>query len=245
MNVTVIKTHAIGSGQSIFEILDRYITDLEENTVIAITSKIISISQGRAVKVTDRATKFDLIKQESEKMLSASENSTFGDFVLTIAQGRLIPSAGIDESNGNGLCILLPENPQGMAVEIWQYLRKIHKIKNLGVIITDSNITPLRRGVTGISLGWCGFEPLRAYVGDKDIFGKEMKFTYGNNLDALASSAVFMMGEGKEQTPIAMIKDALPIIFLDRPPTAVEETSVKISIEEDLYGALLRSLFKT
>lgn len=244
MNVAVIKTHAIGPGQSIFEILDRYVTGLEENTIIAITSKIISISQGRVVKVTDKLTKLDLIKQESDTIIPALENSTFGDFFLTIAHGRLIPSAGIDESNGNGYCILLPKDPQKTAVEIWQYLRQSRNIDRLGVIITDSNITPLRRGVSGIAIGWCGFEPLRSYVGGKDIFGREMKFTYINNLDALASAAVLMMGEGKEQTPIAIIKDASPIIFVDHPPTISEQESLVTSMEDDLYGGLLQYSLK-
>jgi F420-0:gamma-glutamyl ligase len=47
------------------------------------------------------------------------------------------------------------------------------------------------------------------------------------------------MGEGREQTPVAIIKNALKISFLARPPTTEEEKSVKISIEKDLYSTLL------
>ncbi|XVN42215.1 MAG: hypothetical protein RCG15_05995 [Candidatus Rickettsia vulgarisii] len=49
------------------------------------------------------------------------------------------------------------------------------------------------------------------------------------------------MGEGNEQTPLAIIKNAPKISFLDRPPTKEEEQTILISMEEDLYGPLLRS----
>ena len=49
------------------------------------------------------------------------------------------------------------------------------------------------------------------------------------------------MGEGNEQTPLAIIKGATKISFLNRPPTIQEEKSVIIPMEEDLYGPLLES----
>ncbi|WP_245683354.1 hypothetical protein [Wolbachia endosymbiont of Drosophila incompta] len=52
-------------------------------------------------------------------------------------------------------------------------------------------------------------------------------------------TAVLVMGEGAEQTPMAIISGAPKIHFLTRPPTTEEEKSVKISMEEDLYSPLL------
>jgi F420-0:gamma-glutamyl ligase len=60
-----------------------------------------------------------------------------------------------------------------------------------------------------------------------------------NILDALATTAVFAMGEGTEQTPFAVITNAPKINFVDRPPTAEEIKNVAIPIEEDLYAPLL------
>ena len=97
----------------------------------------------------------------------------------------------------------------------------------------------MRRGVTGITLGWCGFEPLYSYVNQPDIYGKPLRVTQINILDALATAAVFVMGEGGEQTPIAVISDAPKITFVNRSPTAEEEKRVVISMEEDLYAPLL------
>jgi F420-0:gamma-glutamyl ligase len=63
-----------------------------------------------------------------------------------------------------------------------------------------------------------------------------------NVLDALAAAAVFVMGEGAEQTPCALIKEAPKITFSDCPPTEEEVAAFTIPIEEDLYGPLFLPL---
>ncbi len=64
-----------------------------------------------------------------------------------------------------------------------------------------------------------------------------------NLLDALATAAVLVMGEGNEQSPLALIEDAPKITFFDREPTVEEEASIHIPITEDLYGPLLKGFF--
>jgi dihydrofolate synthase / folylpolyglutamate synthase len=49
------------------------------------------------------------------------------------------------------------------------------------------------------------------------------------------------MGEGNEQTPMALIIDAPKIEFLNRPPTPEEMDDIKISLSEDLYAPLLNT----
>jgi F420-0:gamma-glutamyl ligase len=49
------------------------------------------------------------------------------------------------------------------------------------------------------------------------------------------------MGEGNEQTPLAIIKDAPKISFVNRVPTLEEEQRVVIPMEEDIYAPLLRN----
>jgi len=135
--------------------------------------------------------------------------------------------------------ILYPKDVQKTALSIWNYLKTKYCIKHLGILITDSNVTPMRRGVTGIALGWCGFEPLYSYIGKPDLYSEPLKVTQVNLLDALATSAVLVMGEGAEQTPMAIISGAPKVHFLTRPPTTKEEKSVKISMKKDLYSPLL------
>ena len=236
MQTKAIKTHKVSVGESIEEILDQHLTSLESSDVIAITSKIISLCQGRVVQKSS-ISKQDLIMQEADSVLYTESNPY--DLYLTIKDNILIPSAGIDESNSNGVYILYPQNIQTVAYNVWQYLRAKFFIENLGVIITDSHTTPMRRGVTGITLGWCGFEPLYSYVNKPDIYGNLMRVTQINILDALATTAVFVMGEGSEQTPMAVINNAPKISFVARPPSVQEERNVAISIAEDLYAPLL------
>jgi dihydrofolate synthase / folylpolyglutamate synthase len=236
MLVTAIKTHKIKPDEKIFAILDTYIKKLEENSMVAITSKIISSGENQLL--TKNINKKKLIQQEADFCFKSPKN--LPNFCLTLKNNRLIPNAGIDESNSKNAYILLPRNPQITAKKIWHHLRKQHQLKNLGVIITDSNITPLRRGVTGIALGWCGFKPIYDYTGKKDIFGRPLKVTQINLLDSLATVATLTMGEGKEQTPIAIIKNVAKIKFKSQAPTAKEEKEVYIDIKNDLFSTAIK-----
>lgn len=236
MNVKAIQTHPIEPGEQLETILDHYIITLSEQTILVITSKIISICQGRLLS-KESVSKEVLVQQEADAIAQTSENP-YGHY-LTIKDNILIPSAGIDESNGDNVYILYPQNIQSTAIALWNYLRKKHTIKHLGVLITDSHTTPMRRGVTGIALGWCGFEPLYSYIGKPDLYGNPLRDTQLNLLDGLATSAVLVMGEGNECTPLAFINNVPRISFLTRPPTAEEEKSILMPMEEDLYAPLL------
>lgn len=237
MQVEAIYTHRIKCGEALERTLDRYASKLlREEVVLAITSKIISICQKQVVHKT-ACSKEELIKKEADAIVDVDCNLC--GIYLTIKDDILIPSAGIDESNGDEVYILYPKDVQKTAISVWNYLRTKHYIKHLGILITDSNVTPMRLGVTGIALGWCGFEPLYSYIGKPDLYSRPLQVTQINLIDALAASAVLVMGEGAEQTPMAVIKDVPKIRFLTRPPTIEEERSVKISVEEDLYSPLL------
>ena len=56
----------------------------------------------------------------------------------------------------------------------------------------------------------------------------------------MAAAAVFVMGEGNEKTPMAIIKNATKIKFLQRKLTQKEVEKVFIKMEEDLYFPLLK-----
>jgi len=238
MKVKALKTHAIKPGEPFTDILDQYIPALAEKTIIAITSKVVSLCQGRVVPKDSVQSKKVLVEKEADAWLREQQNPY--NAYLTIKHNILIPSAGIDESNGNGMYILYPENIQEIATMAWRYLREKYHVQHLGVMITDSHTTPLRKGVTGIALGWCGFEALYSYVGKPDIFSHPLQVTQVNNLDALAASAVFVMGEGAEQTPMALIEEAPKIQFVPHPPSLEDERKIHISLEEDIYAPLLK-----
>jgi putative folate metabolism gamma-glutamate ligase len=240
MKAKAIKTHLIQLNERLEDILNTYISDLKEKTVIAITSKIISLSQGRIIPRNSVSSKYALIQQEADAYLR--EDQCVYNAHLTLKHNLLIPSAGIDESNGNDMYILYPLSIQMVAQEIWNYLRKMHQIESLGVIITDSHTTPLRKGVTGITLGWCGFDPLYSYVGEPDIYEKPLQLTYVNILDSLGACAVFMMGEGAERTPICIIEDAPRVQFSLVPPSQDQVEMTSITLEDDIYAPILKNV---
>jgi putative folate metabolism gamma-glutamate ligase len=240
MNVTAIKTEKIVlTSDTLLTILDKYIKIFKEKSILAVTSKIMAISQGRVVKIGS-VQKDQLIKREAEYFLPPSQSKY--NVTLTIKQDVLAASAGIDESNGNGYYILWPKDPQKTANAIRDYLCKRFAIKYAGVIITDSRSFPLRWGTTGVSIANSGFKALNNYIGTPDIFGRIMEMTKSNVADALAQSAVAVMGEGPEQTPLAVIRDVLFVQFQKRNPTKNEIASLHIDIHDDLYAPLLTAI---
>jgi putative folate metabolism gamma-glutamate ligase len=239
MKITPLKTEKVlPNKQTLWEILDAAITHLDEGSIVAITSKIVAICQGRVIKI-GKANKADLVAHEADLFLPAT-HSKYG-IILTIKDNILIPTAGIDESNSNGYYILWPENIQKVANEVRAYLRRRFSIQSVGVVITDSSTTPLRWGTRGISLGYSGFAPLKNYIGTPDIFGEDLKVTKANIQDGLAAAAVLTMGEGQEQTPLALIEDVQFVEFQDADPSEEELSMLAIDPTDDLYAPLLQS----
>ncbi len=240
MKVTAIKTCKITiRNKNLYKILDRYILTLKEKSILVITSKIIAICEGRLVRI-GKIEKDTLIEREANYFLPSEENPYH--FSLTIKNNILVASAGIDESNGNGYYILWPKNPQKTANGIRRYLVKRFSLTQVGVIITDSKTTPQHWGVTGIAITHSGFKALNDYRGKSDIFGRKFKATQVSVMDGLAATAVLVMGEGREQTPLAIVEDVPFVRFQQRDPTKKELQELKISLAEDLYAPLLTSV---
>lgn len=239
MIIAGIKTHKITQkDKDIFKILEKYILKLPEKSIVAVASKIVAITEGRVVKIGS-VDKDELIKRESQYYLPRNQNPY--NVSLTIAGGTLVATAGIDESNGGGFYILWPKNPQKTANRIRKWLKSRFNLEKVGVIITDSRTTPLRWGVTGFCLAYSGFEPLKNYIGKKDIFGKRLEYTKLSIIDNLAGASSLVMGEGNEQTPIAVIEEIPGIVFQKNNPTKKELSEIKISVDEDLYSPLLKN----
>lgn len=64
--------------------------------------------------------------------------------------------------------------------------------------------------------------------------------TKANVMDALAVAAVLVMGEGDEQTPLAVITDADFVEFEDKNPSKQELKDLSINIDDDLYGEFFK-----
>ena len=230
---TPIKTRLVRPPKDdIYDILDA-LPPLKEKDIVFITSKILGIHQGRCVPC-DQTDKTELIRQEADRFLSYQHPSGF-NVNLTVTDNVLIPAAGIDASNADGYYIMWPKNIDALCAEIRTFLCEKNKIKELGVVATDSHTTPLRYGVTGLSVGLSGVEPLKDFRGQKDLFGRKLELTQVNQIDALAAMAVLLMGESDECTPIVLLRDWNKIAFNEK----ASMRDFKISPEEDLYTPLL------
>jgi F420-0:gamma-glutamyl ligase len=227
--------------KTIFEVMDQSIQKLSEKSVIVVTSKIVSLCEGRVVPVKG-TNKEELIKREAEFFLP-STLSKYGHH-FTITRHSLIAVSGIDESNGGGdYYVLWPANPQESANRIRAYLRDKFSRHDLGVIISDSTCLPLRWGTIGLPIAYSGFEPTKDYIGRPDLFGRPFKVSRSGVALGLTAAAVVTMGEGAEQTPMAIIENAPFVKFQDHDPTDDELEQFYIAgKDEDLFAPFLNAV---
>lgn len=232
--VHAIETRIFHQGEDLARFIAESVARerIFDKMVLAVTSKIVSLAENRVVPRA-AVVKSELVEGEADVFFGEIGHGCF----LTIKSGHLLLSSGIDESNSeSGGYILYPKDPMASAGRLRRELIKIWNLEQLGVVLTDSHSTPLRRGVTGMALSYAGFRAIRNMVGSKDLFGREIKMTQVNFADGVAAAAVMMMGECAESRPIAVIENA-GVEFTD----VVDASEIEIALEDDLYYPLLRS----
>lgn len=241
MKIQAIKTRKfLPPKDNLWDLL-LVIKSLKENSVVAVTSKVVAIGEGRCIPLAS-ISKDELIVKEADKYLP--RKLVPNEWTMyTLKNNTLVAAAGIDESNAGGYYILWPKNPGLSAKRIWQFLRKKFHLKNLGIIITDSRITPLRRGVVGLAISYFGFKPLKDYRGKVDLFGRRFEMETTDIPDCLATAAVLEMGEGAESQPLAVITDIPYVEFIDKEFKAqTSDDSFEIPEKEDLFYPFLSSV---
>jgi coenzyme F420-0:L-glutamate ligase/coenzyme F420-1:gamma-L-glutamate ligase len=146
MIVESIKTRVFRENEDLISFIEEYLPKIEDGDIIIITSKIVALSEGRTFTAHTPEEKIEYIKKESTSY-------TRTKYVhLTIHDRMPMANAGIDESNGNGKCIMLPKDSYESAYELWLQLKEKYQLANLGIIIVDSRTLPFRNGTTGVSL---------------------------------------------------------------------------------------------
>jgi coenzyme F420-0:L-glutamate ligase len=233
MKVTAIKTRIFKENENLLDFILKYIPKIKEGDIVVITSKIVALSEGRTAVCKTEKEKEKIIKSESDFALKTKYTW------LTIKDGTVMASAGVDESNADGKIILLPKDSFISAQTLYAKLRKIYKVKNLGVLITDSRLLPLRAGVVGVALGYAGFKGVKDYIGTPDMFGRILKMSRTDVADSLATSAVLIMGEGREKQPLAVINNA-PVDFASK----INRKELIMDPREDVYGPIFKALKK-
>ena len=233
MQIKAIKTRVFKENEDWVKFILKYIKKLPEQSVLVVTSKIVALSEGRIALFKNKKQKIALIKKESDFAIKTKYTW------LTIKDDIVMSSAGIDESNANGKIVLLPKNSFRSAEFVRKKLRAKFKIKNLGILITDSRLLPLRAGIVGVALGYAGFKGVRDYRETPDIFGRILKLSRTDIADGLATAAVLCMGEGSEQQPLALITGA-PVEFTSK----INKKELYINPREDVYQPLFEKIKK-
>ena len=234
MKVAPVRTRVFRENEDLAAFILRHVPKLKNGSVLAVTSKVVALAEGSVVRATSSRAKEAIIRAESEWQLQAKYGK------LTFKDGLLMWNAGIDESNAKGNVVLLPKDSFKVAEQLRRKLKQLYKVKLMGVVITDSRVMPIRAGVVGVALGYAGFKGLRDYRGKTDIFGRKLKFTQTDVADSLATAAVLVMGEGKEQRPLCVIEDA-PVEFSGK----TNRKELIIAPKDDMYRPLFAKMAKT
>ena len=238
MELFSIKLPLIKKGDPLLDIiiseLDKQGKLLKDGDIIVIAEKVVATSQGRVVSlssvtdITERAKKlaqeYDMDERFVELIIRESSMILGGLTHVILAQVNdfLIANAGIDQSNaGQGKVVLLPKDLNKVVWEYWRELRKEFGINNLGVIISDSRVQPLRKGTIGIAIATAGFEPVEDLIGKPDLFNRPMKITMRAIADDLTSAAQFLLSEANQQTPVVIIRES-NVEFTENPKMTPE-----------------------
>jgi len=162
---------------------------------LIVASKAVSYAEGRLAPAKDFEK---LRKAEAERVLGR------GPMAMTLKNKMFIPNAGIDFSNApDGKIVLWPRDPFASA----RLLRSALRLKRFGVLIVDSGLRPLRRGTSGVAIGWAGFEGIKDLRGSEDLFGKKMKYSQVSLADNLASAGELVMGSSDASVPFVIARD--------------------------------------
>ena len=229
MRLIALKTRVVKDGDDLIELILESLKaqdlQLEDNDVLALTSKVVSCSEGRMVKLSEvkpseeakRLAKEYSLKPEFAELILREAERVYGGVeraVLTLTNGVIVANAGIDNKNvPSDYAVLWPKDPPASVRGVRDGIKR-RTGKEVAVMIIDSGLVPLRIGTTGLALAVAGFKPIRDNRGCKDLFGKQIMITRQAVADDLASAAHLLMGEATEKTPLVLIREA-PVDFDD------------------------------
>ena len=189
---------------------------LNQNDILVIAHKIVSISEKRLVNIQKvKAGKkailmakkckkdpklIQLILDNAKDVLRINK-----DFLITRdLNGIVAANSGIDQSNyfHKDFAVLLPKNSNKSAKKISLDLKKSLN-KDISVIITDSVGRPWRNGLTQIALGSFGIPSIISY--EKDLYDSPLFDTDIPIVDELCSTAGILMIKDKG-IPVVIIR---------------------------------------
>ncbi len=219
----------------ILESLKKAKVQPKNGDIIAVTSKVLAVSQNRLVVAKNASEELQIARSEADHWLGGQP------YPFAIKEGVLIPRSGVDASNAEkGQLILWPRDLWSSTRTFCSELKHELKLTKLGIILTDSTCRPLRWGVSNIALAWAGFEGVDDVRGDRDLYGRKLKVTQRATADSLAAAAGVLTGEGDESIPFVLIRSA-PVKFVSKTKRP-RKFQPKDCLFASVYNSKLRNL---
>ncbi len=191
---------------------------LLDGNLIIIAHTIISKSEGRVVhgdevSISGRARKiaeqngFDPVQVELALREGKEVIRSEGALITETRTGLVCNFSGVDRSNApKDSYVLLPENPDRSARNILRKMTNATGV-NLGIIITDTQGRPWRKGSVNLAIGSAGINAFKRNRGKQDLYGRTLRSSTVCQVDELAASAEPLMGQADEGIPIVIIRD--------------------------------------
>ncbi|MCH1491559.1 MAG: coenzyme F420-0:L-glutamate ligase [Luminiphilus sp.] len=190
--------------------------------VLVLAQKIVSKVEGRQVCLNDVQPDPDamLLAEKTGKdprlvALILSESvavirSRPGLIIVEHKTGHILANAGIDASNinqdGPGATVLLwPGDPDASARALSGALSDHYGFR-VPVVINDSIGRAWRMGTVGHAIGVAGLDPLWNQVGERDLYGNELRVTEPATADGIAAAAALLQGEAAEGRPAIWVR---------------------------------------
>lgn len=229
----------------IVELVPKNDLQIEDGDVIVIAQKILSKAENRIRNLKDvvpskRAERIaketgkhpklvELVLNETKTVIKASPEV----LLVEDKRGLVCINAGVDKSNvqGGENYALLPENSDKSAENCRKDILKLTG-KNVAVIICDTYSRPFRRGQVNFAIGVAGIRLFNDYRGKQDLFGQTLKVKNIAVVDEIAAAAELLLGQGKEGTPVVLLKGLNNVIEF------YEKSSIqglRISRTDDLF----------
>ena len=169
--------------------------------IVAVTSKIVSKAEGRAL----RADREQAITDETVRVVATRPSATGVTRIVENRLGLVMAAAGVDSSNTPaGTVLLLPVDPDASARALRARLQARFGVR-LGVVVTDTAGRAWREGLTDMAIGAAGLRVLDDLRGTVDAFGRALTVTVAAVADEIASAAELVKGKASGR-PVAVVR---------------------------------------
>ncbi len=199
-------------GDDLAELITTAAPDLRDGDILVVTSKIVSKSEGRLMRGTDREAAIDA---ETVRVVARRGDTR----IVETRHGLVMAAAGVDASNVQPGCVLLlPKDPDESARRLRAGIRDRLGV-NVGVILSDTFGRPWREGLVDVAIGAAGVRVLEDLRGQRDSYGNELGMTMTALADQMAAAAELVKGK-LAGVPVAVVRGLDALVTADDGPGA-------------------------